>query len=129
MRGCCLVGKTRGLRNLGLHPKRQLIGSDSCFQTCRQQTTHTPASRTVARVGATKDFEGEGEYKRRDNLTARLTAEIIDILPNGNLIVLTIQGNVHEIEPTLPGRGRRANDGIPRKPGRLLQAETKRLAE
>ncbi len=35
----------------------------------------------------TKDFEGEGEYKRRDDFTARLTAEVLQVLPNGNLIL------------------------------------------
>ncbi len=34
-----------------------------------------------------KKFVGDGEYKRRDDFTARLTAEIVEILPNGNLIV------------------------------------------
>jgi flagellar L-ring protein precursor FlgH len=34
-----------------------------------------------------KDFEGDGEYERKDDLTARLTAEVIEILPNGNLIL------------------------------------------
>jgi len=35
----------------------------------------------------TREFEGEGEYKRRDDFTARLTAEVLQILPNGNLIL------------------------------------------
>jgi flagellar L-ring protein FlgH len=35
----------------------------------------------------TKDFKGEGDYDRKDDLTARLTAEVIDVLPNGNLIL------------------------------------------
>ncbi len=35
----------------------------------------------------TKKFEGEGEYQRRDDFTARLTAEVLQILPNGNLIL------------------------------------------
>ena len=35
----------------------------------------------------TKDFEAEGEYARRDNFTARLTAEVLQVLPNGNLIL------------------------------------------
>jgi flagellar L-ring protein precursor FlgH len=39
------------------------------------------------RVDLTKDFEGEGDYTREDDLTARLTAEVIEILPNGNLIL------------------------------------------
>ena len=34
-----------------------------------------------------KDFSGEGEYERRDDFTARLTAEVIEVLPNGNLIL------------------------------------------
>ncbi|MBT8487120.1 MAG: hypothetical protein HKO59_02830 [Phycisphaerales bacterium] len=38
-------------------------------------------------VGLTKDFQGEGDYKREDEFTARLTAEVIDVLPNGNLIL------------------------------------------
>ena len=35
----------------------------------------------------TKDFEAEGEYARRDDFTARLTAEVLQVLPNGNLIL------------------------------------------
>jgi flagellar L-ring protein precursor FlgH len=35
----------------------------------------------------TKEFEGEGEYKRRDDFTARLTSEVLQVLPNGNLIL------------------------------------------
>jgi flagellar L-ring protein precursor FlgH len=38
-------------------------------------------------VEANKEFEGEGDYKREDDFTARLTAEVIDVLPNGNLIL------------------------------------------
>jgi flagellar L-ring protein precursor FlgH len=34
-----------------------------------------------------KDFKGQGDYKRQDDLTARLTAEVIEVLPNGNLIL------------------------------------------
>lgn len=38
-------------------------------------------------LDAQKDFKGEGDYDRKDDLTARLTAEIIEVLPNGNLIL------------------------------------------
>ena len=34
-----------------------------------------------------KDFEGEADYERRDDLTARLTAEVIEVLPNGHLVL------------------------------------------
>lgn len=39
------------------------------------------------RMNFGKDFTGEGEYERRDDMTDRLTAEVIEILPNGNLIL------------------------------------------
>ncbi|UCD76456.1 MAG: flagellar basal body L-ring protein FlgH [Phycisphaerales bacterium] len=35
----------------------------------------------------TSDFKGEGEYERRDDLTARVTAEVIEVKPNGNLVL------------------------------------------
>jgi flagellar L-ring protein precursor FlgH len=35
----------------------------------------------------TKDFTGEGDYERRDDLSARVTAEVIEVLPNGNLVL------------------------------------------
>ena len=34
-----------------------------------------------------RDFKGEGDYKREDDFTARLTAEVFEILPNGNLVL------------------------------------------
>ena len=34
-----------------------------------------------------KEFTGDGDYERRDDFTARLSAEVIQILPNGNLIL------------------------------------------
>ena len=33
------------------------------------------------------NFEGDGEYERRDDFTARLSAEVVEVLPNGNLIL------------------------------------------
>lgn len=38
-------------------------------------------------VRVSKEFEGEGDYKRVDDLSARISAEVIDILPNGNLVL------------------------------------------
>ena len=38
-------------------------------------------------VDFTKDFKGKGDYERKDDLTARLTAEVIEVLPNGNLVL------------------------------------------
>ncbi len=34
-----------------------------------------------------KDFQGKGDYQRRDDFTARVTAEIVEIKPNGLLVL------------------------------------------
>lgn len=34
-----------------------------------------------------RDFNGEGEVERKDSLIARLQAEVIDVKPNGNLVL------------------------------------------
>ncbi len=46
-----------------------------------------PANLPGVDVRVNKDFSGEGDYRRRDDFTARLTAEVIQVLPNGNLIL------------------------------------------
>ena len=39
------------------------------------------------KAGVSRDFEGKGDVKREDTLSARIQAEIIDIMPNGNLLL------------------------------------------
>lgn len=34
-----------------------------------------------------KEFEGKGDVKRQDSLSAQIMAEIVDVLPNGNLLL------------------------------------------
>lgn len=38
-------------------------------------------------IGFSSEFAGDGKYQRRDDFTARLTAEVIEVLPNGNLVL------------------------------------------
>lgn len=43
-----------------------------------------------------KEFEGEGDYERTDRVQARIMAKVIDVKPNGNLILEareTVQNN------------------------------------
>lgn len=47
------------------------------------RTTNLPA----LQLDYTKNFKGEGDYLRKDDLSARLTAEVIEVLPNGNLVL------------------------------------------
>src|SRR5690606_17676746 len=34
-----------------------------------------------------KKFKGDGKFDRSDEVTARITAEVIEVLPNGNLVL------------------------------------------
>ena len=38
-------------------------------------------------VGFDSDFKGEGDYERTDRFVARITAEVIDVKPNGTVVV------------------------------------------
>ena len=39
------------------------------------------------KASATRSFEGEGEVKRKDSFIGRITAEVIDVKPNGTLVL------------------------------------------
>lgn len=43
----------------------------------------------LPRVGvrSNRNFKGEGDYERKDDITTRLTAKVIEVLPNGNLVL------------------------------------------
>lgn len=45
------------------------------------------------KMGITKDFEGESEYERKDRMTTRITARVIDVKPNG-LLALEARTNI-----------------------------------
>jgi flagellar L-ring protein precursor FlgH len=46
-----------------------------------------PSSLPVFDVQASKGFKGKGNYTRSDDFTARVTAEIVEIRPNGLLVL------------------------------------------
>ena len=39
------------------------------------------------KLEGTRDFKGTGEYDRSDTMTTRLEAEVIDVKPNGTLVI------------------------------------------
>ena len=41
----------------------------------------------LVEASADREFKGEGDYERTDRFTARITAEIIEIKPNGNILL------------------------------------------
>jgi len=57
-----------------------------------------------------KEFEGEGDYKRKDSFTGRLTARILDVKPNGSLVLEArkyIQNDDEMLMMTLTGTCRK----------------------
>lgn len=46
-----------------------------------------PEGRVELDVGYESGFEGEGEYARTETMTGRITARVVDIRPNGTLVL------------------------------------------
>lgn len=47
----------------------------------------TPAAQTGVDLDGTRNFKGTGEVDRTDTMTARITAEVVDVKPNGTLVL------------------------------------------
>lgn len=47
----------------------------------------TPTNPATLDIGASRSYEGEGEYERTESMTGRVRARIIDIKPNGMLVL------------------------------------------
>jgi len=65
-----------------------------------------------------REFKGKGDVKRQDTLTARIQAEVIDVLPNGNLVLEathSVVTNEEETYITLTGICRSKDVGIDNK--------------
>ncbi|MBO6514527.1 MAG: flagellar basal body L-ring protein FlgH [Phycisphaerales bacterium] len=45
------------------------------------------ANRTIFDASASREFTGEGDYEREDRFSARITATVIDVKPNGTLVL------------------------------------------
>jgi flagellar L-ring protein FlgH len=58
-----------------------------CFKDGGVQQSQKKNGSPQLKIDHSKEFEGKGEIERADSMTARIQAEIIDVLPNGNLIV------------------------------------------
>ncbi|MEX0777203.1 MAG: flagellar basal body L-ring protein FlgH [Phycisphaeraceae bacterium] len=61
------------------------------------------------------DFKGEGDYKRKDTFTSRITARIIDIKPNGTLVLEArkyIKSDKETLDMVLTGVCRKEDIGV-----------------
>ena len=38
-------------------------------------------------IGGEKEFEGQGRYQRKDEMSDRFTAKVVEVKPNGNLVI------------------------------------------
>lgn len=45
------------------------------------------ANRTIFDASASREFTGEGDYERKDRFSARITATVLDVKPNGTLVL------------------------------------------
>ncbi|MBN2212022.1 MAG: flagellar basal body L-ring protein FlgH [Sedimentisphaerales bacterium] len=54
-------------------------------EALRPKSTNAEAPK--ANVSFNREFEGKGDVEREDTMSARIQAEIIDIMPNGNLVL------------------------------------------
>jgi flagellar L-ring protein precursor FlgH len=57
-------------------------------------------------LNGSRDFKGQGEYDRTDTMTTRLEAEVLDVKPNGTLVIQArrhLKIDEEEISVTLTG--------------------------
>ena len=62
-----------------------------------------------------QDWEGEGEYSRSDSITGRVTARVIDVKPNGTLVLEArkfIQSDKESLNIVLTGMCRAEDVGV-----------------
>lgn len=78
-----IKGLTNVVKNvLGFEPLK--VNDDTTnFGTKQSDTTNLPAWK----LSASHDFKGSGALARQDSVSARLTCEVIEVLPNRNLII------------------------------------------
>jgi len=79
-----------------------------------------------------REFEGKSDIKRQDTLSARIQAEVIDVLPNGNLVLEathSVVTNEEETYITLTGICRSKDVGIDNKvlSDNLAQLEIRKM--
>jgi flagellar L-ring protein precursor FlgH len=49
--------------------------------------SHTPTTPIELKTAAARDFNGQGTVNRTDSLTASITASVVDVKPNGTLVL------------------------------------------
>ncbi len=64
-----------------------LLGSELKFDTPLLPHASDRSSNLGTSLGSTQDFKGEGSSSQGNSLTGNITVTVIDVLPNGNLMV------------------------------------------
>lgn len=62
-----------------------MIDPEAFIKDLRITPAKLSAGVPAAGVEFSKEFEGDGEYERRDEVVTRLTARVLDVKPNGTL--------------------------------------------
>ncbi len=68
----------------------------------------------TVRIESSNEFTGEGDYSRKDTVTGRITGRIIDIKPNGTMVIEArkyIKSDKEELKMVLTGTCRKDDIG------------------
>jgi flagellar L-ring protein FlgH len=71
----------------GQVPQFPNLSLDKLIRFIFEPAVTDPEQAPAVRIGFNTDFDGDGKYARKDSFTARITAEVVDIKPNGNLVL------------------------------------------
>jgi flagellar L-ring protein precursor FlgH len=87
-------------------PQFPNLALDKLLRFIVEPAVTDPDNAPAVQIDFGTDFEGDGKYARKDSFTARITAEVVDIKPNGNLVVEArkfIRSDKETIEMVLTG--------------------------
>lgn len=81
-----IVSETQDLKN---EEKSDITKNSSVDWQIKNFDVKPNAFSTLPRLAASSDdsFNGEANYTKKGKFTARLTATVVDVLPNGNLVL------------------------------------------
>jgi flagellar L-ring protein precursor FlgH len=90
----------------------EFIDLDELFKELRLRPYDFPGGIPSVGVDLGNEWEGEGEYSREESMTGRITARVVDVKPNGTLVLEARQSMIHDREElmiTLTGTCRAAD--------------------
>lgn len=82
-----LNANTSASRSSGISAKLKLLGYMDALAAKNPRLAQNPGSDELIGSTLTSDFEGSGSSVRNGNITAYVSAVVVQVLPNGNLFI------------------------------------------